>query len=157
MSLSRGAFFASDNPWVLLPRTSKFDMRGIVEVSGIPRLPAAVPGKIAPKLASKSAPCAARPARPLGGGQVDADQIISGSERRFISSLTGSITCSKLSTDPLFVGKVRDIVGLYLSPPEGAIVLYVDEKARFRRSTAHARPPMQPPNRSAELRSPTTS
>jgi transposase len=34
----------------------------------------------------------------------------------------------KLSTDPYFVEKVRDIVGLYLAPPEGAIVLCVDEK-----------------------------
>jgi hypothetical protein len=36
----------------------------------------------------------------------------------------------KLSTDPLFVEKVRDIVGLYLSPPERAIVLCVDEKSQ---------------------------
>lgn len=34
----------------------------------------------------------------------------------------------KLSTDPYFVEKVRDVVGLYLSPPENAIVLCVDEK-----------------------------
>jgi transposase len=34
----------------------------------------------------------------------------------------------KLSTDPHFVEKVRDIVGLYLSPPEKAIVLCIDEK-----------------------------
>jgi len=34
----------------------------------------------------------------------------------------------KLSTDPFFVEKVRDVVGLYLSPPEKAIVLCVDEK-----------------------------
>ena len=34
----------------------------------------------------------------------------------------------KLSTDPFFVEKVRDVVGLYLSPPERAIVLCVDEK-----------------------------
>ena len=34
----------------------------------------------------------------------------------------------KLSSDPLFVEKVRDIVGLYLSPPERAVVLCVDEK-----------------------------
>jgi transposase len=34
----------------------------------------------------------------------------------------------KLSRDPLFVEKVRDIVGLYLSPPERALVLCVDEK-----------------------------
>ncbi|CCA90780.1 hypothetical protein PP1Y_Mpl9346 (plasmid) [Novosphingobium sp. PP1Y] len=34
----------------------------------------------------------------------------------------------KLSTDPLFVDKVQDIVGLYLSPPNRAIVPCVDEK-----------------------------
>lgn len=37
----------------------------------------------------------------------------------------------KLSKDPLFVEKVRDIVGLYLDPPERAIVLCVDEKAQI--------------------------
>lgn len=37
----------------------------------------------------------------------------------------------KLSTDPFFVDKVRDIVGLYLSPPENAIVLCVDEKSQI--------------------------
>jgi transposase len=36
----------------------------------------------------------------------------------------------KLSTDPLFVEKTRDIVGLYMSPPEHAIVLCVDEKSQ---------------------------
>jgi hypothetical protein len=36
----------------------------------------------------------------------------------------------KLSSDPLFVEKMRDIVGLYLSPPERAIVLCVDEKSQ---------------------------
>jgi transposase len=36
----------------------------------------------------------------------------------------------KLSTDPLFIEKVRDIVGLYLNPPEAAIVLCVDEKTQ---------------------------
>jgi transposase len=34
----------------------------------------------------------------------------------------------KLSTDPQFIDKVRDIVGLYLNPPEAALVLCVDEK-----------------------------
>jgi transposase len=37
----------------------------------------------------------------------------------------------KLSTDPLFVEKVRDIVGLYLVPPERAVVLCVDEKSQI--------------------------
>lgn len=37
----------------------------------------------------------------------------------------------KLSRDPLFIEKVRDIVGLYLNPPERAVVLCVDEKAQI--------------------------
>jgi len=37
----------------------------------------------------------------------------------------------KLSTDPFFVEKVRDIVGLYLNPPEHALVLCVDEKSQI--------------------------
>jgi transposase len=36
----------------------------------------------------------------------------------------------KLSTDPLFAEKVRDIVGLYLAPPDRALVLCVDEKSQ---------------------------
>ncbi len=37
----------------------------------------------------------------------------------------------KLSTDPLFVDKVVDVVGLYHNPPEHAVVLCVDEKAQI--------------------------
>jgi putative transposase len=37
----------------------------------------------------------------------------------------------KISTDPFFVEKVRDIVGLYLNPPDHAIVLCVDEKSQI--------------------------
>ena len=37
----------------------------------------------------------------------------------------------KLSSDPLFVDKVRDIIGLYLDPPERALVLCVDEKSQI--------------------------
>ena len=37
----------------------------------------------------------------------------------------------KLSRDPLFIEKVRDIVGLYLNPPEKAFVLCVDEKSQI--------------------------
>jgi transposase len=54
----------------------------------------------------------------------------------------------KLSTDPLFVDKVRDIVGLYLDPPDAAMILAVDElgraEARRRgcsRYVSSARPP----------------
>jgi putative transposase len=37
----------------------------------------------------------------------------------------------KLSTDPFFVEKVRDIAGLYLNPPDNALVLCVDEKSQI--------------------------
>ena len=37
----------------------------------------------------------------------------------------------KLSSDPWFVDKVHDIVGLYLNPPERAVVLCVDEKSQI--------------------------
>lgn len=36
----------------------------------------------------------------------------------------------KLSTDPFFIEKIRDVVGLYLNPPEHAVVLCVDEKSQ---------------------------
>ena len=36
----------------------------------------------------------------------------------------------KLSTDPLFIDKLYDVVGLYLNPPESAVVLCVDELGR---------------------------
>jgi hypothetical protein len=51
----------------------------------------------------------------------------------------------KLSTDPLFVEKVRDIVGLYLDPPARALVLGVDEKPSSQ-ATAGTAPvlPMRP-------------
>jgi transposase len=37
----------------------------------------------------------------------------------------------KLSPDPLFIDKVRDLVGLYLNPPDAAVVLCVDEKSQI--------------------------
>jgi hypothetical protein len=37
----------------------------------------------------------------------------------------------KLSPNPQFIDKVRDIVGLYLNPPETAVVLCVDEKSQI--------------------------
>src|SRR3989338_2546937 len=37
----------------------------------------------------------------------------------------------KLSNDPFFVEKVRDVVGLYLNPPDKAVVLGVDEKSQI--------------------------
>ena len=37
----------------------------------------------------------------------------------------------KLSKDPMFTEKVRDVVGLYMNPPERALVLCVDEKTQI--------------------------
>ena len=62
----------------------------------------------------------------------------------------------KLSTDPLFVEKVRDIVGLYLSPPDRALVLCVDEKPQIQavERTAPVLPmrPGQPERRTHDYR-----
>jgi transposase len=51
----------------------------------------------------------------------------------------------KLSNDPLFVEKVYDVVGLYLDPPEAAVVLCVDEKSQVQ-ALARSQPafPMMP-------------
>jgi hypothetical protein len=45
----------------------------------------------------------------------------------------------KLSRDPEFVPKLREIIGLYIDPPAHAIVLSVDERAKSRRSTEPSR------------------
>src|ERR1700739_795883 len=62
----------------------------------------------------------------------------------------------KLSNDPDFVAKVRDIVGLYVAPPERAIVLCVDEKSQIQ-ALDRSQPmfPMRPGQ--AERRSHTTN
>ena len=47
----------------------------------------------------------------------------------------------KLSTDAFFIEKLRDVVGLYLSPPDNALVLCVDEKSQcqaLERTQPHA-------------------
>jgi transposase len=49
----------------------------------------------------------------------------------------------KLSPDPQFIDKVRDIVGLYLNPPEAAVVLCVDEKSQIQALDRSA--PVLPP------------
>ena len=56
----------------------------------------------------------------------------------------------KLSKDPLFIDKVRDIVGLYLAPPDRALVLCVDE-SQIQRSIAPPRPAVAAgPSRTAD-------
>ncbi len=51
----------------------------------------------------------------------------------------------KLSSDPFFIEKVRDVVGLYLDPPDRALVLCVDEKSQIQ-ALDRTRPllPMRP-------------
>jgi hypothetical protein len=43
----------------------------------------------------------------------------------------------KLSTDPQFIDKVRDVVGLYMAPPENALVLCADEKSQIQALGPH--------------------
>ena len=55
----------------------------------------------------------------------------------------------KLSKDPQFIAKVHDVVGLYLDPPEAAVVLCVDESGRAgarHRSVERRVSPARPPN-----------
>ena len=62
----------------------------------------------------------------------------------------------KLSTDPAFVDKVRDVVGLYMNPPERALVLCVDEKPQIQavQGTAPVLPlrPGQPERRTHDYK-----
>ena len=59
----------------------------------------------------------------------------------------------KLSKDPLFVDKVKDVVGLYLDPPEKAVVLSVDESGRaWPRLTPCGRYVPQPARRTGRAR-----
>lgn len=53
----------------------------------------------------------------------------------------------KLSADPQFTGKVRDVVGLYLDPPEKALVLAVDEKSQIQAIDRTAPIPSDGPRR----------
>jgi hypothetical protein len=48
-----------------------------------------------------------------------------------------SLQTFKLSRDPLLIDKVRDIVGLYLDPPDRALVLCVDEKNQIQAAYLH--------------------
>ncbi|MER6502581.1 hypothetical protein ABT218_25200 [Streptomyces sp. NPDC001455] len=45
-----------------------------------------------------------------------------------------------LSTDPYFVDEIHDVVGLYLDPPERALVFCVDEKSQIQAWTARSPP-----------------
>ena len=59
----------------------------------------------------------------------------------------------KLSSDPMFVDKVRDIVGLYLDPPRRAVVLCVDEKSQIQ--ALDRTQPMRPCDRARSSAAPT--
>ena len=61
----------------------------------------------------------------------------------------------KLSPDPQFIDKVRDVAGLYLNPPEAAVVLCVDEKTQIQALDRTA--PMLPMMPSVPARPTTTS
>ncbi len=50
----------------------------------------------------------------------------------------------KLSTDPQFLKKVRDVVGLYMAPPENVLVLCVDEKSQIQAGPDRPCLPMLP-------------
>jgi hypothetical protein len=61
----------------------------------------------------------------------------------------------KFSTDPQLEAKIRDVVGLYLNPPDNAIVLSVDEKSQIQASDRTA--PMLPMRRGCPSAKPVTT
>ena len=61
----------------------------------------------------------------------------------------------KLSTDPAFVDKVRDVVGLYLSPPERALVLDRSRSGKHGHRQTDGHEPHSKPNRQAQPQDPT--
>jgi transposase len=61
-----------------------------------------------------------------------------------------------LSNDPLFIEKVRDVVGLYMSPPRNAVVLCVDEKSQIQ-ALDRTQPLLPMAAGSVERRTPTCS
>ena len=65
----------------------------------------------------------------------------------------------KLSPDPLLIEKVRDIVGLYINPPDHAVVLCVDEKSQIQaldRSAPCCRCNRDRPNAAPTITAPST-
>ena len=67
---------------------------------------------------------------PVDGGQVGLNQTAISRIWRTFGLKPHRIEDFKLSTDPQFIDKVRDVVGLYLNPPDAAVVLCVDEKTQ---------------------------
>ena len=61
----------------------------------------------------------------------------------------------KLSSDPFFVEKVHDIVGLYMAPPERALVLCLDEKSQIQ-ALDRTQPLLPMPSLPTSLRTPAT-
>jgi hypothetical protein len=59
---------------------------------------------------------------------VEPELLVGGDRARHVAPALTSESF-KLSTDPFLAEKARDVVGLYLNPPEHAMVLCVDEKS----------------------------
>ncbi|RZB19866.1 hypothetical protein StrepF001_01215 [Streptomyces sp. F001] len=62
----------------------------------------------------------------------------------------------KISKDPAFAEKVADVIGLYLAPPGGAVVLSIDEKTQIQ-ALDRTQPVLRSPSRRARSAPPTTS
>jgi len=65
------------------------------------------------------------------GEQRSGDDVASEASQRHALVEPHKLRTFKLSRDPAFTGKLEDIVGLYLNPPEHALVLCADEKSQI--------------------------
>jgi hypothetical protein len=87
----------------------------------------------------------------VAGGDGRSQRAVQVEHRPDLEGVRDQAETFKLSNDPLFVDKVFDVVGLHANPPEGAVVLCVDEKslcqALARSQPAFPMMPGMPPRR----------
>ena len=96
-------------------------------------MPSLAPDAVTGACATRPGPKAARPAaqrhvRLLAPGDLPDGGV---PDLAGVRAQADIVETWKLSTDPQFIEKVRDIVGLYLDPPDSAMVLCVDEKSQM--------------------------
>ncbi|GGU22212.1 hypothetical protein GCM10010259_10720 [Streptomyces daghestanicus] len=98
---------------------------GAVDQDGLPTLPGGLLARAGPVRRAVRSP------RPASAGRWTRSQSAISRIRRAFALAPHRSQTFKLSTDPLYIDKVRDVVGLCLDPPEKALVLCVDEKSQI--------------------------
>ena len=101
-------------------------------------LPVGVRRKVLAKTASQMPPNATHWSRASMAAEMDISPVQCGRIWAEAGLKPHLVRRFKLLNDPQFEEKVTDVVGLYMNPPDRALVLCVDEKSQIQRSTAHS-------------------